>query len=366
MFGDNKIKETLKAEVKSYADHTPELDENTLDCSLGINPYGFPDKAIDVIRNFDASRLYQYPHGDEAKNAVVSYWEGKADIEPENLIMTDGSISALYLLINVFAEKGRELVCFLPTFTNVVEYAQIMGMKVNGVAAKEENNFKENVDELLARITEQTTLVYIDNPNNPTGQTLSLDELRRILKKCEELGVFCIIDEAYADFIPVEESAVNLGPEFKCIISVRSFSKGWGLAGARAGYIITTKELVDAIGKMSNPYMMNELSRALTAEILNNQTHPHVHGVDFAIIKGALRDACGEKIIMAETDDRVPICTLRHVDENVDLQEYLMKVNVLACSGVEFEPLGKNFVRLRVPKISDSGRLIMAFKELAK
>ena len=49
MFGDNKIRKTLKAEVKSYADHTPASDENTLDCSLGINPYGFPDKAIEVI-----------------------------------------------------------------------------------------------------------------------------------------------------------------------------------------------------------------------------------------------------------------------------------------------------------------------------
>ncbi len=366
MFGDNKIRELLKADVKSYASHTPETDENTLDCSLGINPYGFPDKAVEVIKNFDESRLYQYPHGDEAKNAVAAYWSGKADIEPENIVMTDGSISALYLLINVFAEKGSELVCFLPTFTDMAEYAKIMGMKINGAVTKVENNFKENVDELLARITEQTSLVYIDNPNNPTGQTLTLDELRRILEKCEALGIYCIIDEAYADFIPVEESAVNLGPEFKCMISVRTFSKGWGLAGARAGYIITNKELVDFIGKVSNPYMMNELSRALTAQILTNPTHPHVHGTDFAIIKGALRDACGDQIIMAETDDRVPICTLRHVDENVDLQDYLMKENILTCSGVEFEPLGKNFVRLRVPAISDSGRLVMAFKSLAR
>ncbi len=366
MFGSNKIRDLLKVDVKSYADHTPQPDANSLDCSLGINPYGFPDKAVEVIRNFDVNRLYQYPHGDEAKTAVVDYWAGKADIEPENVVMTDGSISALCLLINVFAAQDSEVVCFLPTFTSVVEYARMMGMRVNGVKTREEENYRENVDELIGRITEQTTLVYLDNPNNPTGQTLTLDEMRRVLEKCEALGVYCIIDEAYADFITVEESAVNLGPEFKCMISVRTFSKGWGLAGARAGYIITNKELVEFIGKISNPYMMNEVSRALTSEILKNPVQPCAHGIDFAIIKGALRDACGDEIIMAETDDRVPICLLRHTDESIDLQEYLMKQNVLTCSGEEFEPMGKNCVRLRVPTISEAGKLIMAFRRLGK
>lgn len=366
MFGSNRIRELLKVDVRSYAAHTPQAGENTLDCSLGINPYGFPDKAEEVIRNFDVRRLYQYPHGDEARNAVVSYWSGKADIEPENVVMTDGSISALCLLVNVFAEKDSEVVCFMPTFTDMVEYARLMGMRVNGVKTRQENNFKEDVEELISRITDRTSLVYIDNPNNPTGQSLTLDELRVILEKCEKLGVYCVIDEAYADFLPVEESAVNLGPEFKCMISVRTFSKGWGLAGARAGYIITNKELVDFIGKISNPYMMNEVSRALTAEILKNPVQPHVHGIDFAIIKGALRDACGDQIIMAETDDRIPICLLRHVDETVDLQAYLMEADILACSGAEFEPMGKNCVRLRVPAISQSGKLITAFKRLGK
>lgn len=74
MFGSNRIRDLLKVDVKSYADHTPRPDENTLDCNLGINPYGYPDKAVEVIKNFDVNRLYQYPHGDEAKNAVVDYW----------------------------------------------------------------------------------------------------------------------------------------------------------------------------------------------------------------------------------------------------------------------------------------------------
>ena len=246
----------------------------------------------------------------------------------------------------------------------MVEYSRIMGVKVHGIAMSDENNFKEDVDRLIAAIDSNTSFVYIDNPNNPTGQFLSNAELERIVSKCEELKVYAIIDEAYADFIPREESAVMLGPKYNHMISVRTFSKGFGLAGARAGYIITNKELVKYIKKVSNPYMMNEMSRAITAAILNYDVQPVEHGTDFAIIKGALRDACGSKIIMAETDDRVPICLLRYIDEGVDLQKLLMKENILTCSGSEFEPLGKNCVRLRVPTLKDAGRLIKAIRNI--
>ena len=254
---------------------------------------------------------------------------------------------------------------FMPTFTDMVEYSRMMGMKVHGVANSSEDNFKEDVDRLISAITKDTSFVYIDNPNNPTGQVLSNEELGRILSRCEELSVYAIVDEAYADFIPREESAVMLGPKYNHMISVRTFSKGFGLAGARAGYIITNKELVKYIKKVSNPYMMNEMSRAITAAILNYDVQPVEHGTDFTIIKGALRDACGDKLIMAETDDRVPICLLRHIDENVDLQRLLINENILTCSGSEFEPLGKNFVRMRVPKISEAGKLIQAIKKVA-
>lgn len=362
----NRVREELLGEHKSYAENTPAATEDTLDCSLGINPYGFPDVVEDVIRNFDVKRLYQYPHSTEAREAVVKYWEEYAFIEPENVVLTDGSVTALFLLVNVLSRPEAEMVCFMPTFTDMVEYARTMGMKVHGVNALEEENYRENVDRLMDAITENTSLVYIDNPNNPTGQSLSLQEMRKVLEKCEKLGVYCLIDEAYADFLPREESAVTLGPDYHCMISVRTFSKGFGLAGARAGYIITNKELVSYIARVSNPYMMNEISRALTAAVLKYKTQPEEHGMDFSIIKGALRDACGQKIIMAETDDRVPICLLRHVDENVDLQQLLLDRGIITCSGAEFEPLGKNCVRLRVPAISDAGILIEAFKKLGR
>ena len=87
-----KIRDELLPDIRSYADNTPLADENTLDCSLGINPYGFPDVVVDIVHNFDVNRLYQYPHSKEAQEAVVKYWQDYAFIEPENVVMTDGSV----------------------------------------------------------------------------------------------------------------------------------------------------------------------------------------------------------------------------------------------------------------------------------
>ena len=154
-----KIRDELLPEMRSYADNTPLADENTLDCSLGINPYGFPDVVVDIVHSFDVNRLYQYPHSEEAQGAVVKYWQDYAFIEPENVVMTDGSVSALYLLVNVFAKPDAEAVMFMPTFTDMIEYSRIMGVKVNGIVMSEDNNFKEDVDRLIAAIDSNTSFV---------------------------------------------------------------------------------------------------------------------------------------------------------------------------------------------------------------
>lgn len=359
-----KIRNELLSQVRSYAGHTPHAAADTLDCSLGVNPYGFPPVVREAFAAFDPERFYHYPHSDAPRSAIVAYWANYAFIEPENIVLTDGSVSALYLLCNILAKKGAEVVGFLPTFTDMVEYSRMMAMRYVGIPARREEGWRMEVSDLVDAISADTSLVYIDRPNNPTGQTLSLADISRVLDKCEELGVYAIVDEAYGDFLPREESAVTLGPKYKNIIIVRTFSKGFGLAGLRAGYIITGQELIRYISKVSNPYMMSELSRELAAAALSDRSYADSHGADFAAMKQALRDVCGGALSMAVTDDRVPICLLQHRDPRADLQELLMAQGVLTCSGGEFEPLDRSSVRLRVPRAEEMEKLLQAVEKV--
>ena len=359
-----KIRNELLSQVRSYVGHTPHAAEDTLDCSLGVNPYGFPPVVKEAFAAFDPERFYHYPHSDAPRKAIVDYWADYAFIEPENIVLTDGSVSALYLLCNILAKKGAEVVGFLPTFTDMVEYSRMMAMRYVGIPARREENWRMEVSDLVDAISGDTSLVYIDRPNNPTGQTLSLADISRVLDRCEELGVYAIVDEAYGDFLPREESAVTLGPKYKNIIIVRTFSKGFGLAGLRAGYIITGQELIRYISKVSNPYMMSELSRELAAAALSDRTYADSHGPDFAAMKRSLRGVCGKELTMAVTDDRVPICLLQHRNPRADLQELLMAEGVLTCSGGEFEPLDRSSVRLRVPRAEELDKLLRAVEKV--
>ena len=101
-----KIRNELLSQVRSYAGHTPHAAEDTLDCSLGVNPYGFPPVVKEAFAAFDPERFYHYPHSDAPQKAIVDYWADYAFIEPENIVLTDGSVSALYLLCNILAKKG--------------------------------------------------------------------------------------------------------------------------------------------------------------------------------------------------------------------------------------------------------------------
>ena len=133
---------------------------------------------------------------------------------------------------------------------------------------------------------------------------------------------------------------------------------------AQCRLFLRGQELIRYISKVSNPYMMSELSRELAAAALSDRTYADSHGPDFAAMKRSLRGVCGKELTMAETDDRVPICLLQHRNPRADLQELLMAEGVLTCSGGEFEPLDRSSVRLRVPRAEELDKLLRAVEKV--
>jgi histidinol-phosphate aminotransferase len=355
-----KIREEYLKETKSYAAHTPESTPSTLDCSQGVNPYGPPEEALAAIRSFDAARLGNYPHSHAVTDAIIRYWRDYANLKPQNIMLVDGSISGLYLVNALFATPGAQVVGFMPTFTDMVVGVGLNGMKYVGIPPKD-GDYRLDVNAMLDAITEETSFVYIDNPNNPTGQLMPLDDLMRIVKKAKACDVCVLIDEAYGDFVELSESAMSAIPEYENLIVLRTFSKGFGLAGLRAGYLVASPELVRYMGKASNPYTMNELTREAAAAAMKAVGYPNSHTVQFAAVKEALRKACGHALTLLVTDDRVPICALKHKDP-VDLQALLCRQDILTVSGIEFDCMDASCVRLRVPREEETARLVEAVR----
>ena len=358
-----KVKKVLQEKEKnSYASDVLVLPENGIDCSEGCNPYGFPKSVLDM--DYDFNRLSVYPHSQAPYDAIIDYWKGNVNLEKENILLADGSIGAIYTVNNIFAEEGAKVLGYTPQFTDYVANVEFLGMDYSSIKLLPENNYKLDTKDVINGLSEDLSLVYLDNPNNPTGQVIPLDQIEEIIIAAEKLDICVIVDEAYGDFITREESATTLLEKYYNLIVLKTLSKGFGLAGVRAGFVLASKPLIAFMKKTTNPYVLGDFSRELVASVLRSENELDDNIANFAKIKNAMADLNLENITIAETDPRVPICLIIHKDEDVDLVKALFNRGILAVPGAEFEGLGKNTARLRMPKIEDMDRFLDIIKSL--
>lgn len=360
-----KIRDELtQLEKNSYASAELVIPENCIDCGEGCNPYGYPKEILDTFKNFDTDKIFPYPHSMATTDAIIDYWKNECNLERENILLADGSISALYLINNIFNIKGAKVLGFAPQFADFSANIRLLGMDYKPFYANAENNFKMNIEDLIDTVDETYSLVYIDNPNNPTGQIFGCDMIKKLLDKCAELGVCVIIDEAYGDFMKKSNSSVQFLEDYENLIVVRTFSKGFGLAGLRAGYILASKMIISYMNKLSNPYQIGELTRELAASALKVGNNLDATMDEFSDAKSQIQKIIGNNLNMAETGMSVSICTLYHKDSNIDLQSEFLKYGVLTVPGAEFDGLDKSFVRVRMPKKSELPSLLDAIAKI--
>lgn len=356
--------ELMDIEKVSYASEHIDLPEGGIDCGEGCTPYGFPPELMSAVDRFDWTRLGPYPHSTAIYEGLCEYWKGQFFLEPGNLLITDGSIGAIYTIVNSFTRPGAKIVGIAPQFTDFEMAVRMNGMQNVPVMLSRENDFVINPDEVLDAIDTDTSLVYIDNPNNPTGQIVDSYAIKKILDKAGDCGAAVVVDEAYGDFMPNQNSAARYLEGYENMIMIRTLSKAFGLAGLRIGYIITQKPLIAAMKKLTNPYQVSEFARELGGEALKNSYHIWENVMDFAKMKREIKAAIGHRLHIAHTYDTVSIFLLWHEDDSVDLKKMFYDKGVLCVSGEDFRGLGKSYARIRLPKIDDFPMLFKAIQEI--
>jgi len=176
----------------------------------------------------------------------------------------NGSDSALDYICRTFVDKDDEVLIASPTYDNFRIFAQSLGAKVEFVFAK--SPFDSNARELIERISQKTRLIYMCNPDNPTGRTYVEEEILGILEKLKN-GVL-IIDEAYYEFSKI--TMAKLLSKFENLIITRSFSKAFGLAALRCGYILASESLLSSINKIRNTKEVNSVAQIAAAAALED------------------------------------------------------------------------------------------------
>lgn len=356
-------KAILKLNKTSYAKELDlSKDIEYIDCSNGINPMGLSKDVLKKLENIppDIINLYSKSSSD-LRRAIVDYWSHIANIDREKVALGDGSIGIIYKINKLFIDKSSKVLGYSPQFSDYIDDIKTYDAIYECIYMDKKNNYKFIADQYVEKMNETYNLFYIDNPNNPTGQLISIDDIRRISQKAKALNRPLIIDEAYGDFTSKKNSAISLMDDFDNIIVIRSFSKGHGLAGLRAAYVISSKTIIQNYLKISNPFEMNSMGRYLALTALEDKDFMKESIKTLSQNKDKFIKSLS-KFIVLETDLSVPILTIMHWDKEVDLEEELFKYNILSISGKGFIGLGKNFVRIVILKDIDT--LIDLFKRI--
>ncbi|MFH1411249.1 MAG: histidinol-phosphate transaminase [Candidatus Omnitrophota bacterium] len=217
-----------------------------------------------------AKDINRYPDGGSfyLKKAI----SGKFSVPQDNIVLGNGSDELIVLALRAFVTEGEEVIVSSPTFLVYSIAASVVGAKVVTVPAKE---LRYDLGSILRAVTPRTRMIFIANPDNPTGSYLSKAEISGFVEKVPE-NVILFIDEAYYEFGPdrgSNDEMVSVQRPDKNIIRTRTFSKAYGLAGLRIGYGFARKDIAAAINKVREPFNINSLAQTAAIAALDDEAY---------------------------------------------------------------------------------------------
>lgn len=267
------------------------LNENTGGCS---------PKVVEAVRAFTGEQLALYPDFTAAVIETAAF----LGVEADRVVLTNGLdegillVSIAYLIARAPAalvELGApdvvpsgtpEVIVALPTFDPYLHAARSMGARVVSVPAQPDYTFP--VDAILRAVTASTRLIYVNNPNNPTGQPVPLDAIRRVAREAGHAVVF--VDEAYHDFLG--ENFLAEAADYPNVIVGRTFSKAYGLAGMRVGVLIASPQVLEPIRHAMPIFNLNVVAIAALRAALRDPSFREWYLAQAAESKDLVYAAC--------------------------------------------------------------------------
>ena len=256
----------FRALLESFKEYAWEPSDDEIAASVGLEvcrirrfdlntspyrPIGWLRKLSGVLEGIDVNR---YPD-----TSYLSLRRGLSEylsVGEGCFVISNGGDEAFDIISKAFLDVGSEVVVSSPSYSMFRIVSELMGAKV--VYAQRKEDFADDVDVLIRAVNDRTRLIFLCNPNNPTGNAVKESDLLRILNECD-VGV--VVDEAYQEY--GGESFVKLTERFSNLMVVRTFSKAFGLAGARLGYIVACEETTRLLNKVRPPNSVDVITLKL-------------------------------------------------------------------------------------------------------
>ncbi len=218
------------------------------------NPFG---SVVSASADTDLNR-YPDPYSLDLRKALGRFF----GMSKKNIFVGNGSDEAIDLLVRLFVEVDEEIIVMEPTYGVYKVAAEIAGVAVRNCSLT--SDFQVDIASLLSQINPKTKMVFCCSPNNPTGTLMKLNDIERL---CESFNGIIVVDEAYVEFSS-QPSFIKKVVDFDNLVILRTFSKAWGLAGARVGYAIAHELIIEYLQRIKYPYNLNRVSSKLAIDAL--------------------------------------------------------------------------------------------------
>ena len=248
-------------DIAPYVPGRSDVPEGVTLVKLSANesPLGASPKAVAAFREM-AGKIHIYPEG-SSRLLRVALGEVHG-LDPNRIVCGFGSDDLLHLLAQIYLGEGDQAVMSQYGF-NV--YPIITRGASAEIVMAPEKDYRADVEALLAAVTERTRIVFLANPNNPTGTYLDIDELRRLHAGLRP-DILLVIDSAYAEYVTADDYSVgiDLVDAAQNVVMVRTFSK-MGIAGERVGWMYGPAHIVDAVHRLRGPFNVTLAGQAAAA-----------------------------------------------------------------------------------------------------
>lgn len=244
---------------------------NAIKLASNENPWGPSPRAVKAIAGMLGS-LHRYPDGASyALTQAVACWIGA---QADEIVLGNGSNEVIEFLIKAFVASGDAVITSHPSFLMYQKFVQVRGGDNIVIPLRE---MRHDLAEIAAAVTDRTRLIFIDNPNNPTGTLIEREAFDSFLRGLPQ-SVIVVVDEAYVDFVEPARRIDILGyinrPEgIPAVVSLRTFSKAFGLAGLRVGFGVMHRQVADLLHRVRQPFNINLVAQAGALAALDDVEH---------------------------------------------------------------------------------------------
>ena len=267
---------------------------DALKLSSNENPFGPSEKAREAFQRA-VHKLHRYPSTDHANlRQAIGEVHG---IDPSRIICGAGSDEVIGLLCHAYAGAGDEVVFTEHGFLMYRIYAQAAGATPVQVAERDRTT---DVSAILAACTKHTKLVFVANPNNPTGTMIGLPELERLAKGLPPQAIL-VLDGAYAEYVENYDGGARLASELPNVFMTRTFSKIYGLGGLRIGWGYGPKAVIDVLNRIRGPFNLSTAQLDAAEAAVRDREHVEKCRLENSRMRAWLAEALAEHGVPSDT-----------------------------------------------------------------